>query len=164
MNYVLNVRAFFDIKSKDKAVAHAERLFPHLPIGIVGKYYKDDSLWEATLQQDCQYGDDKTALWETLTYFSEISRRWQIVIGPLEDDTIISAVAENPTIPVSPGATSSCCAGSRPHEITERHRIRQSSIAIDLPVVRQAGISADNRPMHIQSVGCPKKRGSRLAF
>lgn len=97
MIYTLSVRALFDMPHKGKAAVHAERLFPHLSIHIVGKYYKDDSLWEATACKDFEYLDDKTALWETLAYFGEIQQNWLILTGPNPPDfeTVVSAVAEN---------------------------------------------------------------------
>jgi hypothetical protein len=97
MNYTLAVRAFFNINRKDKATIHANRLFPGLPIRILGKYYKDDTLWEATLHHDCEYVDDRTALWETLTYFAEVQRNSTIMTGPNGPgyDSVVSAVTEN---------------------------------------------------------------------
>jgi hypothetical protein len=91
------VRAFFDIKRKDKVIAHTGRRFPGLKVQVVGKYWKDESLWEATAQQEYEYCDDKAALWETLTYFSRVSAQWTILSGPNgpEFQTLIEAVAEN---------------------------------------------------------------------
>ena len=97
MHYTLTVRALFNIKQKDKATIHANRLFPGLPIRIIGKYHKDDTLWEATLYHDCEYADDKTALWETLAYFDEVQRNWTIITGPngRSFESVVSAIAEN---------------------------------------------------------------------
>jgi len=96
MDYILNVRSFLDIKRRDKAIAYAERLFPDLPTKIVGRYYKDDSLWECVINHEIDYPDDKTALWETLTYFSAIRSNWLLLVCPNSDfDTVVSATAES---------------------------------------------------------------------
>lgn len=97
MDYTLHVRALVDIKRKDKADAHAVRLFAPLPIVNVGRYWKDNSQWEFRLTRDCEYSDDKTALWETLTFFHEVVRNWRITIGPNNEDyeLLIRAIGEN---------------------------------------------------------------------
>ena len=97
MEYCITIRALIDIKRKDKAVAHAERLFPDLPIELTGRYWKDPSLWEFTAKHLVGYTDDKTALWETLRYFSGAASNWTIITGPTEPvfDTLLSAIADN---------------------------------------------------------------------
>ena len=97
MEYTLNIRAFLDIKRKDKANAHASRLFPDLPFENVGRYWKDERQWEFRIHHTCEYPDDKTALWETLTYFGRILPNWLITVGPNDDtfELLINAVGEN---------------------------------------------------------------------
>ena len=94
MDYTLKVRAFIDIKRKDKAIAYAERVFRDLPVRLVGRYYKDDSLWECRVDHQCEYPDDKTALWETLVYFSAVESNWQLLVCPnSEYETVVSATS-----------------------------------------------------------------------
>ena len=73
LDYVLNIRAFFNTTSKQKAERFVAATFPELPVSVVGTYWKDDSLTEATLGLDIEYCDDKTALWETMRYFMNIT-------------------------------------------------------------------------------------------
>lgn len=97
MEYTLNVRAFLEIKRKDKANIHAARLFPDLTFENVGRYWKDENQWEIRIHHDCEYEDDKTALWETLTYFRQILPNWLITVGPNDSsfELVINAVGEN---------------------------------------------------------------------
>jgi len=96
MNYTLRVRAFIQIKRKDKAETHAKKLFPNLPFKNMGRYWKDESQWEYKILHECEYDDDKTALWETLTYFCKIISNWSVNVS--HDDTselVVNGVGEN---------------------------------------------------------------------
>lgn len=97
MEYTLNVRAFIDIKLKEKANAHAARLFPGLSLQNKGRYWKDERQWEIQVNQGVEYCDDKTALWETLRYFHRVVPNWLITVGPNDDafELLIRAIGEN---------------------------------------------------------------------
>lgn len=97
MEYTLHARAFMEIKRKEKATAHAKRLFRHVPVENQGRCWKNTSQWEFRAAHNCDYTDDQTALWETLRFFSEILPNWSIQIGPSDDafELVISAIAES---------------------------------------------------------------------
>lgn len=96
MQYALSVRAFLSVVHKDKAIALSLRLFPGLPVECVGRYWKDDSLWEFTAQQQWEFPDDQKALWETLSYFYQLHSQWQLQFAPDEhNETLVSGTAEN---------------------------------------------------------------------
>ena len=96
MDYTLHARALIDIKRKDKAAAHASRLFRHIPVVNVGRYWKGAEQWEFRVAHDCEFADDKTALWETLQFFHGVLRNWQITVGPNNEryELLIAAVGE----------------------------------------------------------------------
>ena len=97
MNYSLHVRALLSIVRKDKATAHAQRLFPGLPITCAGRYWKDDSLWEFTASASWEFASDQTALWETLKYFNEVhSQQWNVQFVPESCyEVLVWGIAEN---------------------------------------------------------------------
>lgn len=97
MEYTLNVRAFLEFKRKEKANAHAARLFPKLPFENVGRYWKDDRQWEIRIHYDCEYTDDKTALWEILSYFKQVLPNWLLTLGPNDTsfELLFRALGEN---------------------------------------------------------------------
>lgn len=81
MEFTLIIEALVDIKHKGKAEKYAARLFPNLPFTNAGRYLENDHQWEFRVQHDCDFTDDKSALWETMTYFSGLHPQWTIA-GP----------------------------------------------------------------------------------
>jgi len=82
MRYTLLIRALVNIKQKEKAEKHLARLFPGIAAKIEGRYWKDQSLWEANVRRDFDYPNDYAALWETLCYLRGAAANWMITSGP----------------------------------------------------------------------------------
>ena len=84
------------MNTKSQANKAAERLFPGLAPIVQGKYWKDNKCWEITCERECEYPDDKEALYETQKYFFEIEREW-LVNGPREEryDVLVSGIFSN---------------------------------------------------------------------
>ena len=96
MNFLLNVHFLVNVKMRDKAIAHAERLFPDLPVRLLGNYEFDHSQWEFAIEKECDFTDEKTALWEVLTTFSGVGCQWRLTVCPnTKYGTVVAATAED---------------------------------------------------------------------
>ena len=97
LDYVLSIRAFFNTTSKQKAGRFVSATFPGLPVAVVGPYWKDESLMEASAGIDVAYPDDKTAMWETMRYFMNITDQWRFR-GPYghSSDTVLGGIVSVP--------------------------------------------------------------------
>ena len=97
LDYVLSIRAFFNTTSKQKAGRFVSATFPGLAVAVVGPYWKDESLMEASAGIDVAYPDDKTAMWETMRYFMNITDQWRFR-GPYghSSDTVLGGIVSVP--------------------------------------------------------------------
>lgn len=96
MHYTLLLRALVNIKQKEKAEEHLARLFPGIAARVDGRYWKDQSLWEANLRLAFDYSDDHAALWETLSYLRRAIANWVITSGPNDasSDEVVTGIFE----------------------------------------------------------------------
>ena len=97
LHYVLSIRAFFNTTSKQKAARFVAVTFADFPVDVVGPYWKDESLMEATASIDIEYPDDKTALWQTMRCFMKVTDKWRFV-GPYDDSnaTVLGGIVAVP--------------------------------------------------------------------
>lgn len=96
MDFMLNVTFLVNSKRRDKAIAHAERLFPGMPVRLLGNYEIGPSQWEFSVEREYDFADEKTAFWEILSSFSDVGCQWRLTVCPnLKYETVVAATAED---------------------------------------------------------------------
>lgn len=97
MPYTLLLHVLVNIQRKEKAEAHLTRLFPGMAANIDGRYWKDQSLWEANLRRNFDYPNDYVALWETLSFLRGAAANWMINSGPNDAscEVVAGGIVEN---------------------------------------------------------------------